>query len=311
MNAFNAVAPVFILLALGIWVRHKRWLSAASVSQLNWLLYWICLPALLFYKTSTAEIQLSKTLFTFAALAFGSLSTLLVSNLMSRMLALKPTGGTAFMQAGFRGNLAFVGLPIALLYGEASGVEVGGLEAQIYLLLAPSILMYNLLGVWLIQMGVRREHGFVDQSIFIEIVKNPLILSICLGVLFSVSGLHLPIVIERTLSSLSGAVLPFALIGVGASIEVNRLRRFGVAGPLAAIVKVVLNPLFGWLFAKLFGLSNEEIKLLVILMMAPTASSAFILAKQLGSDSDLTAKVILASVVGSFFTYALALAILP
>ena len=222
---------------------------------------------MLFYKTAMIELDFSRAMVAFEALALGSIGSLLVGGLIGRVMKLNRMTLTSLMQAGFRGNLAFVGLPIALMYLGSIGESSAKLESQIYLILAPGIILYNLVGVILIQKGVSSEKGTVNLSLLKEIGKNPLILSVVAGLSFGAVGFELGTVFTRTLSTLSGAVLPLALIGVGASIELRRVQDFGVTALVAAVIKVAVNPALGWLAAWVLGLSAQEAKILVILMI--------------------------------------------
>ena len=46
-HMIGAIAPVFILIAIGRLIIWKRLISEASIGDLTRLLYWVCLPAML------------------------------------------------------------------------------------------------------------------------------------------------------------------------------------------------------------------------------------------------------------------------
>jgi len=307
--AITTILPVFFLLSLGVGLRFFHWLSEGTVSQLNKVLYWFFVPALLFYKTSTLEWDFAGTFRLFCALLAGSLATLVISWGLSSSMTLNKKSITAFMQASFRGNLAFIGLPIVLMVVAHERTSSQDLEGQIYLLLAPGIIFYNLAAVLLIQYGVQVENRNVRGLLLKELSKNPLILSILCGVGFGSMGFTVSEVVQTILALMSQAVLPMALIGVGASLSLNRGLLLEPVGWVAGVMKVGVNPFCGYLAAKAIGLSDEETRMLVILMAAPTATSAFILSGQLGSDVRLTAKVILTSVLLSLVVYPLILSL--
>lgn len=309
-TAITAILPVFFLLGLGMFLRRFSWLSAPTVKELNRMLYWVFLPALLFYKTSGVSFDFSRSIIQFSALFMGSTATIGLAWVLAKSRGLNKITTTAMMQASFRGNLAFIGLPIVLMVSQQVGDYSKALEGQVYLLLAPAIIFYNVTGVLLVQSGVQVDFGKTKGILLKEVAKNPLILSIFGGLIFGlwsgpVSGLA-----KVILEILAQAVLPLALIGVGASITTDSEDLFDAASWTTGLAKVLINPLCGYLAALAVGLNGEETKMVVILMAAPTATSAFILTSQLHSDWQLTAKVILSSAALSLLAYPIILVLL-
>ncbi|MCA9871792.1 MAG: AEC family transporter, partial [Anaerolineae bacterium] len=58
MIVVNVLAPIFLLIGLGLFLRRQRFASEDFFRNLNRLIYWVALPALLFTKTATALPQL-------------------------------------------------------------------------------------------------------------------------------------------------------------------------------------------------------------------------------------------------------------
>lgn len=310
MVALTAVAPVMILIALGQLVRRLGLLNPAALGNVNALLYWVCLPALLFHKMQGLEFRLVQVAPFFSALLLGSLASIGLSGLLAWWMRLGGPQRAALMQAGFRGNLAFVGLPVALFYLQALGQRASGLEAKIFLALAPGIVLYNVLGVVLLSTVDFTFTKGAWAGFFGQLGRNPLILSILVGLAWGAWGPALGAVPEKVLEVLSGAVLPLALMGVGASADLSRLKGSGPLPWVAAAIKTLATPLFGYGFARWLGLSLEETRILVVLMIAPTAPAAFILAQQMKGDAQLTARAVVLSVLFSLLAYTAALSLL-
>lgn len=307
MGPLAIVAPIFLLIGLGMWARKLGILDEPTVKKTNALLYWLCLPALLFYKTYRLPFGVADVGPALGALVLGSLASVALGFVLSWGMRLSPPGRAAFLQAGFRGNLAFVGLPVALFYLRSTGQETAGTEGKIYLLLAPGIVFYNLFGVVILMSAQLRFQAKAWGRMGLELGKNPLILSILAGLLYQKTGLGLWEFLDRTLETLSGAVLPLALIGVGASAKLLGFSSYRLPEVVAALTKVVLTPLLGFGFSWWLGLREMETRILVILMIAPTAPAAFILSQQLKADAEMTAKVLVLSVLFSLGAYGVAL----
>ncbi|OGG93241.1 MAG: hypothetical protein A2508_01200 [Candidatus Lambdaproteobacteria bacterium RIFOXYD12_FULL_49_8] len=300
MVVIAALGPVFFLIGIGMAVRRFELLPISSIAPLNSLLYWIFLPVLLFYKTFNLDFAQVSVAIPFLALLLGSLSCIAFSWLIGLGIGLPKIQRGAFMQAGFRGNLAFVGLPIALFWIGGSAKE-----AMIYPLLAPAIIFYNLMGVLLLVPG---SQGVAWKLVLKNTGTNPLILSISAGLAYGyLVDWPLPLVFDRTFEVLSGAVLPLALVLVGAQASFKSIKLTSDPALWAGVIKTLVNPLFGLGWAVLLGLGGIERQILVILMISPTAAAAYILAEQLERGPELTARAIVFSVVFALLAYPLAL----
>ncbi len=298
MMALNALFPVFSLILLGWFLRRKSLLSAETTGQMTGLLYWYGMPALLFVKFASLEsltIDISNYFLSFLMATFSAVA---LGYLFAGIMGLGRVKIGAFVQASFRGNLAFVGLPIALYY--LSEVNLPALEGMIFLALSPMIITYNLLGVALLVLHGERASGQIKKGVA-RILTNPLILSCALGIGFRWQGWSLPGVLEQALTILGQMVVPLSLILVGASVEFASKEPQGAASYWAAFLKTFFTPWAGFGFATLFGLAPEGRALLMLFLAAPTAAAAYILAQQLGSDAKMTANAIL---LGSFSSLA-------
>ena len=54
--------------------------------------------------------------------------------------------------------------------------------------------------------------------------KNPLLIAIAASLVFSASGLHMPLLIDRTLNMLASAATPVALFALGVTVFGQPLR---------------------------------------------------------------------------------------
>jgi len=50
MHIVNTLGPVFFIIALGAALRNSDLLTGEFTKRLNWLSFWVGIPALLFYK---------------------------------------------------------------------------------------------------------------------------------------------------------------------------------------------------------------------------------------------------------------------
>ena len=120
----------------------------------------------------------------------------------------------------------------------------------------------------------------------LRILGNPVILSALAGILFSSTGLKLPLVISRSLDILSGLALPMALILIGASLsfKLMRLKMFRIFS--SSILKLILLPGVGFFLFRLFDINLQDYLPGLILLASPTATLTYVMAREMNGDSD-------------------------
>lgn len=281
---FNAVAPVALVILLGAILRRKGWIDGEFVRRGSQLVFWFALPALLFVQLTTGQLEpgavgLPILLFVgLTVLVFG-LSWLIGAWLFGSGPALG-----ALVQGSFRGNIAIIVLPILMHVLDETGLTMA------VVLLAISMPLYNLLAV--VALTVTQFKGFCGRRIFVSLLRNPLIGAALVAALWRLTGWPVPVVLARTTASLGQMTFPLALLGVGASLKVHGFRaRIGPVA-LAACFKMAILPLSISALAWMLGIRDQRLAALCLLTGAPAAVSGFIMAKAMGSDSDLAAAIV-------------------
>ena len=84
MIVVNILAPIFLLIGLGLFLRRQGFASEEFFRNLNRLIYWIALPALLFAKTASALPQLNTALGIIAVVLAGMVVCIGVGYLLAR-----------------------------------------------------------------------------------------------------------------------------------------------------------------------------------------------------------------------------------
>jgi hypothetical protein len=296
----NALTPVFLLILLGLILRNRAFLSEATFGQLRRFIFWIAFPALLFSKIAGTSFDLGPVIVQIGFLFGVHLAGLLVALLLSAVLRIPRRMAPTFVQGAFRGNLAFIGLPI-ISYGLA-GVDsrFAVVEAQMYLILAAMIPFFNVAAVLLFAAGGERKGDHPVHDTILSIMKNPLIVACVLGLLFSVLKIPLPSPVWKSLRLLGSIALPLALITIGASMRFHKLRGMLSYTLGAALFKTLLLPLFGYLALFLFSSESGINPALFVLLACPTAVSSYILADQMEGDAQLAGNIVVVSTAVSF-----------
>ncbi len=112
MHILDTLGPVFLVIALGAVLRRFRFLDDHSVRVISAACYWVGLPCLLVLKIGTAVAAAGAARSTTLVLLTGTAILLVLSLPVALVLRLKPKGIATFMHVVFRGNLAYLGLPV-------------------------------------------------------------------------------------------------------------------------------------------------------------------------------------------------------
>jgi len=299
----ETLGPLVILIALGAVLAHLRFLGREFMADLNKLAFWIALPALLFTSSANASAAGSQLGRLLAVLLGATLLITLLAWGISRWLQLPGSSQGTLMQSAFRGNLAYIGIPVL-----ASGLNAGA-EAMATAVLVMVLLMafYNILAVMVFQWSNGDATPRNWGRIFRSILTNPLLIAGGLGILVPLLNVTMPTVINKTFQSLGAAAIPVALLCIGGSLATLSLPGRRSLIITAAGLKVAVLPLLVFGLSHLAGLGEAEQRIGLVLAACPTAAAAYIVAKQMGGDETLASGSIALSTLLSAVSLALAL----
>ena len=307
MDALQEIAqtllPLALLVGVGYALLRLRFYDPAFLKGLDRLVYWVALPALIVSLLAGAS-AITGTGRMVAALTLATLATSAAALGAARLLRRPRAEVGVLVQAAFRGNLAFVGLPVIALSGADEA-----LLARAALVFAPIVVLYNVLGV----LGlVAAQHRF-DAAMPVKLVKplvtNPLLLACGLGLVLWQLEIALPGPAQTTLGLLGQTAGPLALVSLGGA-----LARFGVGGHAApaamgTFLKCVACPAAAWAAAWALGLEANDTRVVLIFAACPTAVASYVLATQLKGDSALASACIAVSTLASGAALAAVLAL--
>jgi predicted permease len=305
IEILTIVLPVFLVIGLGYLLRRLRLIDADFLFQTNRLVYYLCLPLLLFYKIGTADFSASFN----GALVLGSALAIAAGFGLSYGYAAvrrypPPVRGT-FSQGAFRGNLAYVGLAIVMnAYGEG-GFTRGGILMGF---LVPVLNFFAIIALLLPHRGAGEARGgafWARQMLF-----NPLILASFAGIAWSFLRLPMPVILDRSLHIATGMTLPLALIAIGGAFSLEKLKGDLVMAGFATGFKLLWLPAIAAVLLVLLGVQGQDLAIGVLMAGTPTATATYIMAHQMQGDAELAGSIVMMSTALSAFTYTAALLIL-
>lgn len=302
---FIIVLPVFLVIGLGFCLKRGGLVEGNFLFNLNRLIYYIALPALLFYKIATADFNQSFNGTLLGCLVLNTVAIFGLSYIFASFRSYSPAVQGAFCQGSFRGNLAYIGLAIV---NNAYGKEGFAIAGVLLGFLVP---LLNFLSVVALIFSNHRDDSQLGRSSwFRQVIHNPLIIASFCGISWSFLELPFPEIVDRALSIVTGMSLPLALISIGASFSFKKLRGDLMTAFFSTGFKIVLSPIVAGCLLFSFGIRGQELAIGVLLAGTPTATAAYIMAEQLGGDAELSGTIIMLSTICSLVTYTLALYVL-
>ncbi|HCS14624.1 MAG TPA: hypothetical protein DIV56_02750 [Lachnospiraceae bacterium] len=295
--SINATVPIFAIMILGNIFKCIGIIDDHFASAANRFVFKVCLPCLVFLDLAGTDIRhhfdVKYVGFCFVATLFSILSVWIVAKLT---LKDKHSVG-AFVQGSYRSSAAILGVAfIQNIYGN-SGMAP--------LMIIGSVPLYNVFAV--IVLTFESGHTGADSSAnirkaFINILKNPIIIGIVLGLIASFINLPLPGIVSKSINNLAVMTSPLALISIGASFEGRK-----ALAKLKPTFAASFMKLLGWAaiflpIAAFSGFRDQELIALLIMLASPCTPAAYIMAKNMDGDDILASSIVVATTLLSSVT---------
>ncbi|AQW68529.1 AEC family transporter [Pseudomonas parafulva] len=297
----TTLLPIILLIALGTLLRVRGFVAQSFWPGAERLSYYVLLPSLFLHGLATANLDGVPVLGMVAVLMLSTLSGALLLVLYQGVRQHDGADFTSLFQGGIRFN-NYIGATLAAgIYGSA-GIALAAVAN------AAIVPLVNLLCVLVFARFSARHSS--PLTVLRAILANPLILGCAGGMLLRVTGLGLPVGIEPTLGALGHAALPLGLLCVGAALGGARIG--DQAQPLiaASVFKFLVMPVTTWGLCRLLGLNGQAAVVAVIFQALPTASSSYVMARQMGGNAPLMATIIAVQTVMAAATLPLVLSLL-
>jgi len=302
-SVLNVLLPIFALILVGFVCRRTNRLGPTAASEINRMVVWLCLPALLFTATATATWE--QIWHPGFVLAF-TISTLAMF-VTTLLLRWKKSGHFAdasieALSASYA-NTGYIGIPLCIMVLGPEGLEPA--------LIASLLVVCVLFGLALvcIEIGLQRE-GQVHRivlKVVLALAKNPLVIAPILGACWASTGIPLPEPMAKFLGLIGAATTPCALISLGLFLaQKQQGSRQGTT--MLVLIKLIAHPLLTWfLVFRVFHLPPLWANSALLLSALPTGTGPFMLAEYYRREASTVSSTILISTLGSLITLSICL----
>lgn len=296
MQTLATIAPIFILIALG-WIAAKTgFLPDSILGPLNRLIYYFAIPAFLFHAISNFPLARGFNV----QVVVITLGTVVIFYLcgwaLTKLLRVAPQKAGATIQSACHSNAGYVGLPVAFYFLGDTGLAQAGIISGFLMI------VQNVMSSTILQSYSQEKSLSGHFSLVVQYLKNPVIIGSLVGIIASGLEIQVPQVIDRTLSMLGDLAPAAALLLIGASLSFKAMNARKRIVVITVLTKLVLLPLAALFIFRLFHLDIEEYIPALILLATPTATVAYVMSRQMGSDPEIAVATISASTIISALT---------
>lgn len=304
LDILAVTTPIFLIIAIGYIAVYRNIVPQTVARGMGAFVINFALPCLLMRTVIAHDIN--KVFNTNYLLAYGSGSLIVfaLGYFFARLIAKKSQQNAALQGMGMSmSNSGFIGYPIVLqLLGPTAGIALALCFMIENLVMTPLTLI---LGDSAQAEGSSRWQ--ILRKTFARLARNPIIISIVIGLTISLSGITLPGPIFSVIDMLASASGPVALFVIGGGLV--GLKLHGLRLDMARIVfgKLVLHPLIIFLMLGLVPDLDPLMRIAAVSFACAPMFSVYPIYCQRYGHENMGAASLMAATSLSFITISTAL----
>jgi len=303
IEIFLKTLPFFALIGLGYQSGRTGFFTPEATAYLTKFVFYFALSAMLFRFAANLSLAEILDWWFVAAYLWACGVVYLIATAIAFLRGRSVQEAAVEAQCAVIGNTGFLGVPmlVVLLGPEAAG--------PVLMVLAIDLIVFSSL-ITILITGSRdgRMSLGVLRTVGAGVIRNPMIVSIALGLLVSGLALPIPDPANEFLAILGAAATPGALFAIGASLAGKSAERMSVAGWLS-FCKLVLHPAAVALAALvIFPVEPFQAAVMISAASLPVAGNVYMLAQHYGVAPQRVSAAILVSTTLSILTVSLVIA---
>ncbi|RVU55599.1 AEC family transporter [Anaerosphaera multitolerans] len=297
----DIIFPVFLVILTGYFLKLKNLIDDNFVARSTTLVFYVALPAKLFFDIKNSQIEKLDIRYTLYLL-LGTLAIFSLSWIIGRLFIKEDRKLSAFVHCAYRSNFIYIGIPILEMIYSGDSMD------SVLVVIIFGLTFYNMLSIVLLTYYGGGKLS--AKSFLLKIIKNPMIVSVCLGLFAKLINLPIYEGIEEGASLIARLTTPLSLILIGGSLDFKKSKSDNLIIFSSALIKNALGAAVLVPLGYFMGFSNSQLIVAYLFFATPCAVNCFIMGKQMGSDALLTSKIITASFAMSIVTYSVGIALL-
>ncbi|MEL4023686.1 AEC family transporter [Lysinibacillus endophyticus] len=291
MIFFQIVAPILVLLIVGVMLQKKFRFNLKAMSQ---LITYCFMPVAVFlniYET-TIEMAVLGQVAIFITLFIGC--QMLISHFIAKMLGLNRMESAVFKNSVVLINSGNYGIPVAQMVFSTQPI---GVAIQVILVIFQNMTTYT---YGLYNLISTTKSGL---EIIKDFTKMPIVHGLILGIILNVLNFEIPQTFRIPLDHISDGFIAVALITLGAQLSQIELKTMiNKTIIISCFTRLVVGPATALLIIYLLGLDGVVAQSLFIASAFPTSRNSSSLALEYDVESNTAAQTVLFSTIVSCLT---------
>jgi hypothetical protein len=292
-TVFNQVLILFFIMIIGFIAKKSGIFNSTVNKKLSELLLKVTSPLLVI---SSFQVDFTQDILMNVLIVFAfAMSAHIVSILLGQVLFRRcDTESCKIMKfAAVYSNCGYMGFPLlASLFGN-----IGVLYGSVY------IAAFNIF-LWTNGVMIFSDTKKLDRNTIKKVLLNPGIVSVVIGILLFIFSLKLPAPVASAVEMVGSMTSPLSMLIIGATIADCELKKLFRGWNLYYItaVRLILIPLLAFVVLKLVGLPDMLLKVCVLVVAMPIATTTAIFAELYDSDSIFASRTVVFSTLLSIIT---------
>jgi predicted permease len=289
------IAPLFLIIFASSAFERAFRVGERWSGVLNDFALHVGFPALVISALSRTSIRFSEH----AALVVGNsiflLAVFALALIVGKALRLKEKAlRTFFLCLGF-GNVAYLGIPILLEVAGDAVLPAASLIIAVYLFWIFTV------GIGFLEFTKHRGNRGAFRRTATALGKNPLLLSVAVGLLVAATGIRPPAMVTTALDMVAASVTPVVLILIGLFLGHARAGQPADWFPVLAfsLATIIVLPAGFYGGVLVCGFQPADFSISIIQAAMPLAITPFALAREYDLDQEFIARSIVMSTVMS------------
>ncbi|MCF7481753.1 AEC family transporter [Vibrio sp. J1-1] len=302
--SLSITGPICLMLVLGVVFKRIGLIDNNFIDVGSKLVFKVTLPAMLFISIVSSEHDFASASNFVNYGIIASISFFIFTYFSVKFLFPTSPDQGVLVQGGFRANTGIIGLAyVSSAYGP-QGVALAALYVAV------TTFIYNVQAVICLSPKGATPVSQGAKLMFRTLTKNPLIISIVLGIFFYILAIPVPKIAIDVGNYLSKMTLPLALLCTGGSLNLRLMRQEKGPSWFASSYKLLVAPAVITLGAYLVGFRGVELGILFFMNASPVAAASYVMARAMGGNSVLAANIIAMTTVISTLTCTLGIIML-
>ena len=294
MVATNAVIPFMVYIILGAISKKYGLVKENFLKELNGVVFKVFFPFIMFNNLYDVDFgKLSGA----GYVGFAVISTLVVIVLSFTIVPFfekedKRRG--VIIQAIFRSNSVLYAIPLAQSVFGQDGATMASI------VVAFVVPIYNVASVAILEYY--RGGKIAPGKLFINILKNPLIIGAIAGVLFNLLPVTMPQCLVLPVGELCSMATPLSLFVLGGTLHLSDIRKNLVPLSVGTMLKLILVPATLCFTMAQIGFHGSEFFVVFCMFATPVAAASYPMAQSMDADADLAGEYVVITTVLSIAT---------